>query len=58
VRGMGLANLLTDDSARRRAVLRRWAAILDSASYAVASAREVAESPRPPVPGGSVRPHP
>ena len=30
VRGMGLANLLTDDSARRQVVLRRWAKILDA----------------------------
>ncbi len=29
VRGMGLANLLTDDGARRRVVLSRWAKILD-----------------------------
>lgn len=44
-RGMGLANLLTDDSARRRAVLRRWAGILDSVTYAVASVEEVEEYP-------------
>ena len=30
-RGLGLANLLTDDSARRTRVVRRWAAILDEA---------------------------
>jgi AcrR family transcriptional regulator len=30
-RGLGLANLLTDDSARRARVVRRWAAILDEA---------------------------
>jgi len=30
-RGLGLANLLTDDSARRARVVRRWAAILDAA---------------------------
>ncbi|HEX4789206.1 MAG TPA: TetR/AcrR family transcriptional regulator [Actinospica sp.] len=30
-RGLGLANLLTDDSARRTRVVRRWAAILDAA---------------------------
>lgn len=31
VRGMGLANLLSDDGARRRAVLARWAQILAAA---------------------------
>ena len=41
VRGMGLASLLTDDSARRRAVLRRWAGVLD----AVAHAHDTEESP-------------
>ena len=41
VRGMGLANLLTDDGVRRRAVLRRWARILD----AVAAADEFEEYP-------------
>lgn len=46
VRGMGLANLLTDDSARRRAVVSRWASILDSVLYAVASTEEVEEYPR------------
>lgn len=30
-RGLGLANLLTDDSARRARVVRKWAAILDAA---------------------------
>jgi AcrR family transcriptional regulator len=30
-RGLGLANLLTDDSARRARVVHRWAAILDAA---------------------------
>jgi AcrR family transcriptional regulator len=30
-RGLGLANLLTDDSARRTRVVRRWAAMLDEA---------------------------
>ena len=45
VRGMGLANLLTDDSARRRAVLRRWASILDSVTYAVAFSADAEESP-------------
>ena len=30
-RGLGLANLLTDDSARRTRVVKRWAAILDAA---------------------------
>jgi AcrR family transcriptional regulator len=29
VRGLGLADLLTDDSARRAGVLRQWASILD-----------------------------
>ena len=29
-RGLGLANLLTDDSKRRRGIVRQWAAILDS----------------------------
>jgi len=28
-RGLGLANLLTDDSKRRRRIVRQWAAILD-----------------------------
>jgi hypothetical protein len=31
VRGMGLANLLSDDGARRRAVISRWASILAGA---------------------------
>jgi AcrR family transcriptional regulator len=31
VRGLGLANTLTDDSTRRRRILDRWAATLDSA---------------------------
>lgn len=30
-RGLGLADLLTDDSARRRGIVRQWAQILDSA---------------------------
>jgi AcrR family transcriptional regulator len=30
-RGLGLANLLTDDSARRARVVRRWALMLDAA---------------------------
>jgi AcrR family transcriptional regulator len=30
VRGMGLANLLTDDTARRRVVVSRWASVLAS----------------------------
>jgi len=30
-RGLGLANLLTDDSVRRARVVRRWAAMLDEA---------------------------
>lgn len=30
-RGLGLANLLTDDSARRARVVHRWASILDAA---------------------------
>ena len=29
-RGLGLANLLTDDSARRDGIARQWAAVLDS----------------------------
>jgi type II secretory pathway component PulL len=29
-RGLGLANLLTDDSKRRRGIVRQWAASLDS----------------------------
>lgn len=33
-RGLGLANLLTDDSKRRAGVLRQWAAMLDSALQA------------------------
>jgi AcrR family transcriptional regulator len=32
VRGMGLANLLTDDSTRRRAVLHRWAELFPGVS--------------------------
>jgi AcrR family transcriptional regulator len=36
-RGLGLADLLTDDSARRRGIVRQWAAILDTA---LADARE------------------
>jgi AcrR family transcriptional regulator len=31
VRGLGLADLLTDDSARRRGIVRQWAKILDQA---------------------------
>ncbi|MDX6238936.1 MAG: hypothetical protein QOG10_3751 [Kribbellaceae bacterium] len=31
VRGLGLADLLTDDSARRRGIVRQWAQILDQA---------------------------
>ncbi|MQA25320.1 MAG: TetR family transcriptional regulator [Micromonosporaceae bacterium] len=31
MRGLGLANLLSDDSARRRRLLRQWAAYLDTA---------------------------
>jgi hypothetical protein len=31
VRGLGLADTLTDDSARRRRILDRWAATLDRA---------------------------
>jgi AcrR family transcriptional regulator len=46
VRGMGLANLLTDDSARRRAVLRRWAQMLDAVAYSVANEEISAEYPR------------
>lgn len=30
VRGLGLANVLTDDSRRRRQIIRRWAATLDA----------------------------
>jgi AcrR family transcriptional regulator len=30
VRGLGLANLLTDDSARRAGIVRRWSDILDA----------------------------
>jgi hypothetical protein len=29
-RGLGLANLLSDDSARRARVVRRWSAIIDA----------------------------
>jgi hypothetical protein len=29
-RGLGLANLLTDDSARRRGIARQWARMLDA----------------------------
>lgn len=49
VRGMGLAGLLTDDSARRRAVLRRWAGVLD----AVAHEHDAEETP-----GVSAHPYP
>ena len=31
LRGLGLANVLTDDDRRRRRILRRWAATLDAA---------------------------
>jgi len=31
VRGLGLADLLTDDSTRRRGIVRQWAKILDQA---------------------------
>jgi AcrR family transcriptional regulator len=34
VRGLGLADLLTDDSARRRGIVRQWAQILDQALLA------------------------
>jgi AcrR family transcriptional regulator len=34
VRGLGLADLLTDDSARRRGIVRQWAKILDQALIA------------------------
>lgn len=37
-RGLGLANLLSDDSARRARVVRRWAAILDEALLESSSA--------------------
>ena len=30
-RGLGLADLLTDDSARRRGIVRQWSRILDQA---------------------------
>lgn len=30
-RGLGLANVLTDDTARRRRVVTQWAALLDDA---------------------------
>jgi hypothetical protein len=30
VRGLGLANTLTDDTARRKRILDRWAEVLDS----------------------------
>ena len=30
-RGLGLANLLTDDRRRRRPIVAQWAAMLDSA---------------------------
>jgi len=56
VRGIGLANLLTDDGARRRAVLRRWAGILDSVAYSVESAKEFEEHP-PATPGVSAHPY-
>jgi len=39
-RGLGLANLLTDDSARRARVVRRWAEILDAALAEAAGAAE------------------
>ncbi len=35
VRGLGLANTLTDDAARRKRILDRWAEVLDSAVPAV-----------------------
>ena len=39
VRGLGLANTLTDDTARRKRILDRWAEVLDSS---------VPAAPRPP----------
>ncbi|MFE4399995.1 TetR/AcrR family transcriptional regulator, partial [Kitasatospora sp. NPDC056808] len=30
-RGLGLANLLTDDTARRRKVVAQWSRVLDTA---------------------------
>ena len=63
-RGLGLANLLTDDSRRRGEIVRAWATQLDQA---LARPREVvppasgrsAESPRPTgrteEPGGPAR---
>ena len=37
VRGLGLANTITDDGARRRRILDQWALVLDSS---LAGARE------------------
>jgi AcrR family transcriptional regulator len=31
IRGLGLADLLTDDSARRRGIVRQWSGVLDQA---------------------------
>jgi AcrR family transcriptional regulator len=40
-RGLGLANLLTDDSKRRRRVVRQWAAILDGLLHSAEPERGV-----------------
>jgi AcrR family transcriptional regulator len=40
-RGLGLANLLTDDSKRRRRVVKQWAAILDDVLHRTEPGRRV-----------------
>ena len=47
-RGLGLANLLTDDSRRRAGVARQWAAILDSTLPARAPLTSASHPVRPP----------
>ena len=48
VRGLGLANTITDDAARRKRILDHWAAVLDSSVVAPAKP----ERPRPKRDGG------
>lgn len=46
-RGLGLADVLTDDSARRGQIIRQWAATLDVALDGTPGARRAAAGPRP-----------
>ncbi|WP_202819066.1 TetR/AcrR family transcriptional regulator [Actinosynnema sp. ALI-1.44] len=43
-RGLGLANLLTDDSKRRAGIIDRWAEILDTALHSAVSSSAVPNS--------------